>query len=100
MWILGLVWGNKSLNNCPPPPPRHIAKRFYEFNKIISQGSLLIVGFNLYFTGWLKSILLSLGVYGNTLYGLLGGLIILVLFYYIIPVVSRRFPAFIGYRKI
>ena len=58
----------------------------------------MIVGFNLYFTGWLKSILLSLGVYGNTLYGLLGGLLILFAFYLIIPIVSRKFPAIIGYR--
>lgn len=79
-------------------PPRHIAKRFYEFNKIISQGSLLIVGFNLYFTGWLKSILLLLGLYGNTILGLLGGLLILFAFYLIIPIVSRKFPAIIGYR--
>ena len=72
LWILGLVCSNNNVNNCPL---RHIAKRFYEFNKIISQGSLLIVGFNLYFTGWLKSILLLLGLYGNTILGLLGGLL-------------------------
>ena len=95
LWILGLVCSNNNVNNCPL---RHIAKRFYEFNKIISQGSLLIVGFNLYFTGWLKSILLLLGLYGNTILGLLGGLLILFAFYLIIPIVSRKFPAIIGYR--
>ena len=70
--------------------------------EVLAAGTLLIVGFSAMLTGYVKSLFVSLfgeSITDHSLVGFLIGLIVLMLFYPVILICLRWFPAIIGFRS-
>lgn len=67
------------------------------WSKIICEGAPIIVGLNIFVIHIFKSVLSKLT--WNNIYGILGGILIMLMFYPVILLSKRYFPSILGYRK-